>query len=133
MPELTNGSQQNNPNMKKQVILVICLLFSTSFLAQNSEKRNFKIMCYNVENYFDCVDDSLTDDSEYLPGGMRGWNVTKYQKKQANIGRVITAVGGWDAPALVGLCEVESEKCLTDLTHYSGLKSLKYKFLHHES
>lgn len=119
--------------MKKQVILVICLLLSVSFLAQNSGKRNFKIMCYNVENYFDCVDDSLTDDSEYLPGGMRGWNVVRYQKKQANISRVITAIGGWDAPALVGLCEVESEKCLIDLTRYSGLKSLKYKFLHHES
>lgn len=90
-------------------------------------------MCYNVENYFDCVDDSLTEDSEYLPMGMRGWNTTKYLKKQTNIARVITAIGGWEAPAIVGLCEIESEKCLFDLTHYSGLKSQKYKFLHHES
>jgi len=34
---------------------------------------------------------------------------------------------------LVGLCEIESEKCMWDLTRYSGLKNLKYKFLHHES
>ncbi len=101
--------------------------------AQKNEKQNFKIMCYNVENYFDCVDDSLTNDSEYLPGGMRGWNTTKYQKKQANIARVITAIGGWEAPELVGLCEIESEKCLRDLTHYSGLKNLRYSYLHHES
>jgi predicted extracellular nuclease len=90
-------------------------------------------MCYNVENFFDCVDDTLTDDSEYLPGGMRGWNTTKYLKKQANIARVITAIGGWDAPDLVGLCEVESDKCLRDLTRYSGLKTFRYKYLHHES
>jgi len=90
-------------------------------------------MCYNVENYFDCLDDSLTSDEEYLPSGMRAWNNDKYQKKQANIAKVITAVGGWDAPALVGLCEIESEKCMWDLTRYSGLKNLKYKFLHHES
>lgn len=101
--------------------------------SQTYEKRCFRIMCYNVENYFDCIDDSLTNDAEYLPGGMRAWNNDKYQKKQANIAKVITAVGGWDAPSLVGLCEIESEKCMWDLTRYSGLKNLKYKFLHHES
>lgn len=118
--------------MKKLSVILIILIFC-SFPVKSQEKQNFKIMCYNVENFFDCVDDSLTNDSEYLQGGMRGWNYTKYQKKQANIARVITAIGGWDAPALVGLCEIESDKCLFDLTHYSGLKNLRYKFLHHES
>lgn len=110
---------------------MLCLVLQTG--AQSREKQNFKIMCYNVENYFDCVDDSLTDDSEYLPTGMRGWNNTKYLKKQANIAKVITAIGGWDAPDLVGLCEIESDKCLFDLTHFSGLKNLRYKYIHHES
>ena len=117
----------------KKIILLLCLHISILLLSQNNERQNFKIMCYNVENYFDCVDDSLTDDSEYLSGGMRGWNTTKYQKKQANIARVITAIGGWNTPAIVGLCEIESDKCLFDLTHYSGLRSQKYKYLHHES
>ena len=119
--------------MKKVIVLLLTLFLIFSVVSQRHEKKNFKIMCYNVENYFDCVDDSLTDDKEYLPTGMRGWNNTKYQKKQANIGKVITAIGGWEAPALVGLCEIESEKCLFDLTHYSGLKNLRYKYLHHES
>lgn len=118
---------------KKRVFLAttICFLFAVGLYCQ--EKRNFKIVSYNVENYFDCVDDSLTDDQEYLPNGIRAWNTTKYKKKQANIGKVICAIGGWESPALVGLCEVESEKCLVDLTRYAGLKNLKYKFLHHES
>lgn len=118
----------------KNISLFLVWILSWSFcLAQQAEKQNFKIMCYAVENYFDCVDDSLTDDKEFLPGGMRGWNYNKYQTKQAHIAKVITAIGGWDAPALVGMCEVESEKCLIDLTRYSGLKNLRYKFLHHES
>lgn len=119
--------------MRKLSLLFIGIILHSALSAQNTEKQSFKIMCYNVENFFDCVDDSLTDDSEFLPTGMRGWNTTKYQKKQANIGKVITAIGGWEAPALVGLCEIESKKCLYDLTHYSGLKNLRYKFLHHES
>lgn len=119
--------------MKKTLLILSLSFLFFQVKAQGVEKRNFKIMCYNVENYFDCVDDSLTNDSEYLPTGMRGWNYTKYEKKQNNIAKVITALGGWEAPALVGLCEVESEKGLFDLTHYSGLKNLKYKYLHHES
>lgn len=119
--------------MKKSFLFILLLFLLSEVRAQNHEKRNFKIMCYNVENYFDCVDDSLTNDSEYLPTGMRGWNNIKYQKKQNNIGKVISAIGGWEAPALVGLCEIESEKGLFDLTHYSGLKNLRYKYLHHES
>lgn len=119
--------------MQKILMLFLSLFLSSILSAQDREKKNFKIMCYNVENYFDCVDDSLTDDSEYLSTGMRGWNFTKYQKKQANIGKVITSIGGWEAPALVGLCEIESDKCLFDLTRYSGLRNLRYKYLHHES
>jgi len=119
--------------MQKSLLFLVLLFVFLTAKGQSHEKRNFKIMCYNVENYFDCVDDSLTDDKEYLPTGMRGWNTTKYEKKQNNIGKVITAIGGWDGPDLVGLCEIESEKCLFDLTHYSGLKNMRYKYLHHES
>ena len=119
--------------MKKGIILQITLLLVVQLYAQKQDKQDFKIMCYNVENFFDCVHDSLSKDTEFLPTGLRGWNTSKYLKKQANIAKVITAIGGWEAPALVGLCEIESDKCLHDLTHYSGLKNLKYKYIHHDS
>jgi len=119
--------------MKRGIILQITLILVIQLFAQKHEKQNFKIMCYNVENFFDCIHDSLSNDKEFLPTGIRGWNTTKYEKKQANIAKVITAIGGWETPALVGLCEVESDKCLFDLTHYSGLKKFRYKYLHFDS
>ncbi|MDO9154969.1 MAG: endonuclease [Paludibacter sp.] len=119
--------------MNKFLVFVIVVFLQLNIFAQEAEKRCFKVLCYNVENYFDCIDDTLTNDSEYLPGGIRAWNNEKYRAKQANIAKVITAVGGWDAPALVGLCEIESRKCLIDLTRFSGLKNLGYKFVHYES
>lgn len=119
--------------MKTGFIVQIALILTLQLTAQNEGKQDFKIMCYNVDNFFDCIHDSISNDSEYLPTGIRAWNNIKYQKKQANIAKVITAVGGWDAPALVGLCEVESDKCLYDLTHYSGLKNLGYKYIHYDS
>jgi len=133
MQGLMNGFRQNNQSMKKGIFLLAILIVTIQLFAQKQGKQDFKIMSYNVENFFDCVHDSLSDDREFLPTGIRGWNNTKYEKKQANIAKVITAIGGWDAPVLVGLCEVESDKCLFDLTHYSGLKNLKYKYLHHDS
>jgi len=120
--------------MNLRILSLICLVFLVSKLcSQSTEKQVYKIVSYNVENYFDCVDDSLTNDSEYLPGGMRGWNYDKYTQKQANISKVIAAIGGWEPPALVGLYEVESAKSLWDLTRYSGMKNMKYRFVHFES
>jgi len=118
-----------------RILMLICALSVTNLTVRSEEpeKQLFRVMSYNVENYFDCVDDSLTKDEEYLPGGMRGWNYIRYQQKQANIARVVVAVGGWTPPALVGLCEVESRRALVDLTRYATLKNLKYAFVHHES
>jgi len=115
------------------IILIFVISIFSSVSSQDREKKKFKIVSYNVENYFDTVDDSLTMDEEYLPSGLRAWNDGKYHSKQNNISKVIAAIGGWDAPALVALCEIETEKCMRDLTQYSPLKNLGYKYLHHES
>ena len=113
---------------------LFCLLSFLCLGVYAFENENvFRVMCYNVENYFDCVDDPYTNDEEYLLGGIRGWNHTRYVEKQYNIARVVVAVGGWEPPALVGLCEVESQKAMHDLVVWSPLKNLQYRFVHHES
>jgi len=99
----------------------------------NAQQHAFRLMCYNVENYFDCIDDPLTHDEEFLPDGMRRWTYTRYKEKQTNIAKVIAHIGAWEPPAIVGLCEVESRKAMYDLVLRSPLKNLRYKFIHHES
>ena len=122
----------NKINLK--ILFLFLSIFFTFYLsAQRETLRNFRVIFYNVENFFDIFPDSIANDSEFLPGGMRGWNATRYRQKQANIAKVITAIGGWNTPALVGLCEVESRRALWDLTRNSPLKSLGYRFIHHES
>lgn len=117
----------------KILFLFLSIFLTFSLSAQRETLRNFRVIFYNVENLFDTEPDSIANDSEFLPGGMRGWNQTRYRQKQANIAKVITAIGGWDTPALVGLCEVESRRALIDLTRNSPLKSLGYRFIHYES
>jgi len=117
----------------KHRFFFLLLLFIFQLSAQRESLRNFRVVFYNVENFFDVFPDSIADDSEWLPGGMRGWNMTRYRQKQANIAKVITAIGGWSTPALVGLAEVESRRALIDLTRNSPLRAHGYRFIHHES
>lgn len=95
--------------------------------------RYARIMFYNCENLFDVYNDTLINDEEFLPEGDKHWNSSKYYHKLSNISKVITAVGGWKPPELVGLCEVENQKVLFDLTMNSPLYHFGYKVIHKDS
>ena len=86
-------------------------------------------MFYNVENLFDICDDSLKNDNDFLPNGFMRWTEWKYKRKINNITKVITAVGGMNSPALVGLCEIENDSVLHDLTRRSPLSAQGYEFI----
>ncbi len=141
LPTIERHLLTNHSSTDRTLIVTrrICLFVLAAYLcrlavcSQNDAPLPFRVVCYNVENYFDCQADSVADDSEYLPGGMRGWNYTRYLQKQANIAKVVAAIAGWDTPALIALCEVESRKALDDLTRYSPLQTFGYKYLHFDS
>ncbi len=97
--------------------------------AQNNDTLTFRVVSYNVENLFDTYHDSLKNDYEFLPESVRHWNYSKYKKKLNDIGRTLIAVGEWTPPALVALCEVENDSVLYDLTHYSVLREVGYRYV----
>jgi len=122
--------------MKKRTLFLIFILFlnyaGKRIYAQDSEDA-YKIMFYNVENLFDTKNDSLKNDEEFLPDGDRYWTKFKYYQKLKNIYKVIIAVGGWNPPAIVGVCEIENRKVLTDLVNNTPLVKFEYQIIHHES
>ena len=97
------------------------------------DSSGIRLMFYNVENLFHPSNDSLKNDDEFTPDGVRYWNWTKYERKLAQIAQNIIAVGEWEAPAIVGLCEVENIQCLKDLVYDSPLKNYDYEIIHQES
>ena len=117
--------------MRRLLSLFTLVAIACSCLAQDSYR--FRVVSYNVENLFDYQHDSLKNDYEFLPDAVRHWDRQKYQKKLDDLGRVIIATGEWTPPALVGLCEVENEHCLTDLTRNSVLKEAGYRYAMTES
>ncbi|MBP9586735.1 MAG: endonuclease [Bacteroides sp.] len=116
----------SNRNSVLIVTLLLCL--STTILPAQEQPR-FRVMWWNVENLFDTRHDTLKNDREFLPDGLRHWNYGRYKKKLGNLARVITAVGEWTPPVLVGLCEVENDTVLRDLTCYSPLAEQGYRYV----
>ena len=112
-----------------RIVIVIIIYAVILFNAEASENRSFRIVFYNVENLFDVKKDSVKDDSEFLPGSVRKWNFSKYKKKQINLSKVLCAIGEWEIPALIGLCEVENDSVLNYLTRYTPLRELGYKYI----
>lgn len=89
----------------------------------------FRVMFYNVENLFDTLDNPDREDDEFTPEGSRRWTNRRYYNKINNLAKVISSVGEWGFPTLVGICEVENEKTLKDLCLYSPLKKAQYRYL----
>ena len=116
--------------MHKELFLLF-LLYPFFLLHGQAERDTlaFRVVSYNVENLFDYRHDTLKNDYEFLPDGIRHWNYTKYKKKLDGIARGITAIGGWNPPALVALCEVENDSVLRDLTRRSVLRESQYRYV----
>ena len=118
------------------------LLFSIAFLVWNcqkppsfvtSEVEVCRIMFWNSENLFDCYKDSLIQDDEFQPYGLRAWNSSRYKQKISNMYKVFIAAGDWVPPDLIGLCEIENKNVLFDLLRSTQFSYYNYRFIHHDS
>ena len=112
-------------------ILLTLLLTMTSLLAVAQDRLT--IVELNAENLFDTRHDTLKNDHEFLPDSLRHWTRTKYWEKLNRIGQTIIACGedssGWHLPDIVGLCEVENDSVLFDLTRRSLLRKARYEYV----
>ena len=118
-------------------ILLVALLSSACSSQKQTngttKRGDVRVMFYNVENLFDTFDDPEKNDEEFLPTGDKKWTFERYQKKLNNISKVVAAVGEWELPELIGLCEIENQKVLEDLTQNTALSKANYGIIHKES
>lgn len=100
---------------------------------QIKQMEETTFMFYNTENLYDAVNDSLKQDDEFTPDGMRRWNSGRLYRKANRIAKVIIAAGQWQAPAIVGLCEIEDREVLDKLITQTALSQFRYKIIHKDS
>ena len=53
----------------------------------------FRVMSYNVENFFDTQDNPEKLDDDFLPSGIRAWTPGRYYRKLQRTAQTILAVG----------------------------------------
>lgn len=121
--------------IKKVLALTAVCCLSSFVFSQNPQELNagIRVMFYNVENLFHPSDDTLKNDDEFTEEGTRYWSYKRYYDKINKVGKTAIAVGEWEPPAVIGLCEIENIQCLKDLIYKSPLKKFGYQIVHQES
>jgi endonuclease/exonuclease/phosphatase family metal-dependent hydrolase len=97
-------------------------------------KNRFRVVFYNVENLFDPENDPVTSDEEFTPTGTRGWSYYRYHQKIYRIRKILSALGEWSWPDVIGLAEIENRKALEDLfINNAVLREEGYRIIHQDS
>jgi endonuclease/exonuclease/phosphatase family metal-dependent hydrolase len=120
--------------MRNKTLLVIGLFLFTTLSPKAQQKpSSFSVMFYNLENFFDTKDDTLSSDENYTPDGELHWTFNRFEQKKQNISKVIMAAGGWKMPDLVVLCEIENRYVIDKLLSDTPLKKTPYRVIHKDS
>lgn len=111
------------------IVLLFLVAICWTMAADKPKTRELSVLCYNVENLFDTIDDPRTDDNAFLPSGAYHWTPLRYWRKLGRIAEVIARSGGFRFPALVGLVEVENERVVRDLAQHTTLAKAGYRYV----
>jgi endonuclease/exonuclease/phosphatase family metal-dependent hydrolase len=113
-----------------KTVITVLLLF---VFVNNLYSQEFKVMFYNVENFFDTENDPDTNDDDFTPEGANHWNKHRFIQKRNNIYKTVIAASRGKVPHIIGLCEVENRYVLRQLTEQTPLSKYGYGIVHYDS
>lgn len=120
-------------------IISVFLLISIFNHAYSQEKAQFKVAVisfYNLENFYDTVNNPLVNDEEFLPNGPRSYNSKVYLDKVSKLATVLSGIGtevNPDGAAIFGVAEIENDTVLHDLVNHELLRKRHYGIVHYDS
>ena len=106
------------------------------FTETKKEETHYTIAFYNLENLFDLNDDVHTNDNDFLKTSAKKWTHKRFENKLRKLGYAISLIGKTETkkhPAIIGVCEVESNLVLNNLMTSKHLANLPYDFVHYDS
>ncbi|MCG6914655.1 hypothetical protein LJE86_12120 [bacterium BMS3Abin03] len=107
---------------------LIFMLLSFSVFAQKSD--TLFVAFWNLENFFDTVDDPNKNDEEFLPTGDKEWTKERLDIKENHHAKVIRSMNNGEGPDLLGVCEVEHQSVLDSMiSKYLDDKNYKVAYL----
>ncbi|HNU87625.1 MAG TPA: endonuclease/exonuclease/phosphatase [Ferruginibacter sp.] len=123
--------------MKKVLLSVVISIVSFSVgVAQKSTYHPALIGFYNLENFYDTVNNPVVDDEEFLPNSERHYNTRIFLDKVSRLASVISQMGvdvNPDGLAILGVAEIENDTVLNILVNHKDLKARGMKIVHYNS
>ena len=119
--------------------LILLFFFASISKIEAQSKRTFKVHTvafYNVENLFDTINDPRKFDERSPIMELKTARTEIYKKKVQNMANVISKIGAEtskNAPAVIGICEIENRAVIEDLANDPTLISKNYGIVHYES
>ena len=117
--------------MKRMVVVIGLLCFACCALAQET-----RILFWNLENFFDYHNDSLsTADAEFSSFGERRWTKKRFLTKCGTLAKALLWIGEQqgDMPDVLAFAEVENRHVLWKLLDETPLRKLDYRIVHYDS
>lgn len=119
---------------------LICSLFILAALPSSahipSHTDSLLILFWNVENFFDYIDDGTGEsDKEFSSFGSRRWSKRKFYSKCDAIAKSIFWIGDRyeRMPDVIGFAEIENRRVLYNLLNSTLLRKYDYKVVHYDS
>ncbi len=122
-------------NMEKLYVFFL-LMIALNVSGQKVQYRVAIVGFYNLENFYDTIDNPIVNDNEFTPKGEKNYTGKIYWKKVKNLATVVSQIGtdiSPDGVALLGVAEIENDTVLNDLVHHPLLVQRNLKIVHYDS
>lgn len=117
----------------------ITVIFIILFLSFAATQRGYQVCIvafYNLENFYDTVDNPIVNDDDFTPNGIKHYTGAIFRDKVNKLATVISQVGTditANGPALLGVAEIENDTVLETLIQHPLLKNRHYRIIHFDS
>lgn len=93
--------------------------------------KDYLIIFWNLENFFDTRFDPGKEDGTFIPTGEKRWTRSRFIDKRNGIAKTIIDIGAF--PALIGFAEVENRYVLNQLIYETPLAMGGFAIIHRDS
>lgn len=118
--------------MEYFVVLITILFFG----AIQPQQKVCIVAFYNLENFYDTVDNPIVNDDDFTPAGPKRYNGAVYRDKVNKLATVVSQIGtavSAAGAAVLGVAEIENDTVLNDLVHHPLLEQRHYRIIHFDS
>lgn len=119
--------------MNRLLLLAIFSFNTFVVLPQQKTRPVIRVVFYNVENFYDWMDDPTTNDEEFLPESSHRWTKYRFEDKANKLSKVFTTIGELEFPDIIGMAEVENAFVIKYLIQQTPMQKVPLGFVHSDS